>query len=177
MYYIYGIYLYCFSMIHSSKAYTVMNIEQQQPLIILNVGFVIWGNEWLSSWLSCQTGHLWLFDETWMDQVQKFKVKGVVLWKEYYSTLKECFKILIYKVTSYCEVSPSAGVKIKVKNRQVLLKLSWLTSFREPGFVSGPPWTVPLEFTEFIRKKQHSSLGINWPDTLLGTLYTLSLIQ
>lgn len=32
-------------MIHSFKAYTVMNTEQQQPLIILNVGFVTWGNE------------------------------------------------------------------------------------------------------------------------------------
>lgn len=62
-------------MIHSFKAYTVMNTEEQQPLIILNVSFVIWGNEWFGSWLSCQTGHLRLFDETWMDQVQKLKVK------------------------------------------------------------------------------------------------------
>ena len=45
-------------MIHSSTAYTAMNIQQQQPLVIFNFGFAIWGNEWLSSRLSYETGRL-----------------------------------------------------------------------------------------------------------------------
>lgn len=90
-----------------------MNIYREQLLIILYFGFVIWGNEGLSNRLSCQAGHLWQFDEPWMDQVQKFKVKSPVIWKEYYPSLKEYFKVLIYKVTFYSEVFPSAGVEIK----------------------------------------------------------------
>lgn len=99
--------LYCFSTIHSSTAHS-REYSTAATLTIFNFGFAIWGNEWLSSRFSCETD-IWLIHEPWMIQVQKFKVRSVILWKEHYSTLKEYFKMLIYKVTLNCEVSPSAG--------------------------------------------------------------------
>lgn len=46
-------------MIHNSEAYTGMNIYEQQPLIILSLGFCHLGKkEKLNSSLSCEIGHL-----------------------------------------------------------------------------------------------------------------------
>ena len=118
---------------------------------------------------------VWLFYEPWMDQVQKFKVRSVILWKEHYFTLKEFFKMLIYKVSSYCEVSPSAGVRInQVKNRHVPLELSWLTSSREPRYVSAPTWTFLWNLLGSLKKP--ASLSTTWSVSLLGSLPTFSLI-
>ena len=118
---------------------------------------------------------VWLFYELWMDWVQKFKVRSVILRKEHYFTLKEYFKMLIYKVTSYCEVSPSAGARInQVQNRQVPLGLSWLTSTMGPRYASAPTWTFLWNLLGSL--KTPASLSTAWSGSLLGTLPTFSLI-
>lgn len=59
----------------------------------------------------------------------------------------------------------------------MLLKLPWLTTFREPQFVSSGTLTAPLQFIKFIKKYMPHLLSVNWPGILWGTVDTVSLIR
>lgn len=143
-------------------------------MLILNFGFIIWRNERLASRLSCQAKHLWLINPQWI-KCRSSRLKCYIA-ERTQRTLKEYFKILIYKVSSSWRLSFCRSQNKQREQYEHALKIIFSDCFPRAQFVSGRTWKAPLQFIRFIKTYKPHSVSAHWPGIVLDTVYMLPLI-